>query len=388
METFTGYDRSFYERADELVIRPLNPPAAPFTTPPPRVNPRAPAFPYVDLVSHTPAISRRSLLTAALTGAGVAVVGAGPADAHGRPHRRRVLVATNEPWGTYHVKPLLPEARRRGWDVVQLVPDLSGVQPGDPVPVATLDDVPRADLLVVTGAGDWPADCAAALKRLPLAASSLAYQLPVEAPRAHEFRRRLRVLTASSPAEAKVFDDYLGTRRRVEVVGSPQTDDLPRHAPEAGTVLVLTSVTKSDGTGGSAPGTELLLAAAEKLAASGRHVLVGLHPREDRTLWERYEISEVPSVQASARAEVAVGIPGTVFPLVAAVGVPLVGCVDPRLQIPDYLLSVCSDTITDAAEVVAAAETARPAPRDVLYEAAGPVGGSARRLLKSWGRAC
>lgn len=330
-----------------------------------------------------PVLSRRTLLAGAFAGAVLAAAGAAPAVANGR-RRPRVLVATNEPWGTYHVKPLLPEARRRGWDIVQLVPDLAGVKPGDPVPVAALDTVPEADLLVVTGAGDWPADCAAALARLPLAAASLAYLLPVEAPRAREFRSRLRAITASSPAEAKVFDDYLGVRRPVAVVGSPQTDDLPRHSPEDGTVLVLTSVTRPDATGGSAPGTELLLAAAERLAAAGKHILVGLHPREDRSLWERYEISDVPSVQASARAEAAIGIPGTVFPLVAAVGVPLVGCVDPRLRIPGYLLSVCSDTITDAADAVDAVSRARPVARDVLYEAVGPVGGSTRRLLKAW----
>ncbi|MEV0650829.1 hypothetical protein AB0I28_36805 [Phytomonospora sp. NPDC050363] len=331
----------------------------------------------------TRVLSRRTLLAGALAGAGIAVAGADPAGAAGRG-RRRVLIATNEPWGTYHVKPLLAEARRLGWELVQLVPDLSGIKPGDPVPVATLDAAPRADLLIVTGAGDWPADCAARLHRLPLAASSLAYQLPVEAPRAHEFRSRLRAVTASSPAEAKVFDDYLGTRRRITVVGTPQTDDLPRHAPEAGTVLVLTSVTRSDGTGGSAPGTELLLDAAESLAAAGKHILVGLHPREDRTLWERYEISTVPSVQAAARAEAAIGIPGTVFPVVTALGVPLVGCVDPRLAIPDYLLSVCSGTIDAAGDAVSAVASARPVSRDVLYEAVGPVGGSARRLLKVW----
>ncbi|GAA2209055.1 hypothetical protein GCM10009850_045130 [Nonomuraea monospora] len=331
-------------------------------------------------------VSRRSLLAGALAGAGLTVLGGSPAHATGR-RAPRVFIATNEPWGTYHAAPLLPEARRLGWELTQLVPDRTGVKPGDPVPVALLDEVTDADLLVVTGAGDWPADCAARLRRVPLVASSLAYQLPVEAPRAKEFRGRLRAITASSPAEAKVFDDYLGVRRPIEVVGSPQTDDLPAYAPEAGTVLVLTSVTKSSQTGGSAPGTELLLAAAERLAAAGRHILVGLHPREDRTLWEKYEISTVASVQASARAEAAIGIPGTVFPLVAAVGVPLVGCTDPALQIPDYLLSVCSHTITSADSAVTAVQTARPVSRKVLYEAAGPVGGSARRLFKVWRKA-
>jgi hypothetical protein len=331
-------------------------------------------------------LSRRSLLLGTLSGAGLALAG-GVAHAAERPAttpRFRALVATNEPWGTYHVRPLLPEAKRLGWDVVQLVPDMSGIKPDDPVSVATLGDVPEADLLVVTGAGDWPADCAARLRDLPLVASSLAYQLPVEAPRAAEFRGRLRAVTASSPAEAKVYDDYLGVRRPITVVGTPQTDDLPRHAPEPDTVLVLTSVTKSSETGGSAPGAELLLEAAEALAAAGKRIVVGLHPREDRSLWERYEISSVPSVQASARAEVAVGIPGTVFPVVAAMGVPLVGCTDSRLQVPDYLLSVCSRTITGAQDVVAAVAEAKPVSRDVLYEAVGPVGGSARRLFKVW----
>ncbi|WP_433513492.1 hypothetical protein ACQP2T_59625 [Nonomuraea sp. CA-143628] len=335
-------------------------------------------------------LSRRSLLTGALSGVGLTVLGGTAARAATAPPTGkgpRILIATNEPWGTYHAAPLLPEARRPGWEIVQLVPDRSGIKPGDPVSVATPDEIPRADLLVVTGAGDWPADCAARLRHLPLVASSLAYQLPVEAPRAKEFRGRLRAITASSPAEAKVYDDYLGVRRPITVVGTPQTDDLPKHDPEKGTVLVLTSVTRSSGTGGSAPGTELLLAAAERLAAAGKHILVGLHPREDRSLWERYEISSVPSVQAAARAEAAIGIPGTVFPVVAAVGVPLVGCTDPRLQIPDYLLSVCTHTITNADDAVTAVETAEPVSSKVLYEAVGPVGGSARRLFKVWRKA-
>ncbi|MBB5782448.1 hypothetical protein [Nonomuraea jabiensis] len=332
-------------------------------------------------------LSRRSLLAGALSGAGLTVLGGTAAQAATPGRAPRVLIATNEPWGTYHVAPLLPEARRRGWEITQLVPDLTGIKPGDPVPVATPDRAPDADLLVVTGAGDWPADCAARFRRLPLVASSLAYQLPVEAPRAKEFRDRLRAVTASSPAEAKVFDDYLGTRRPITVVGTPQTDDLPRQAPEPGTVLVLTSVTRSSSTGGSAPGTELLLAAADRLAAAGKHILVGLHPREDRSLWEKYEISSVPSVQASAQAEAAIGIPGTVFPVVAAVGIPLVGCTDPALNIPGYLLSVCSHTITAADEAVPAVTRAEPVSREVLYEAVGPIGGSARRLLKAWRKA-
>ncbi|SEE44461.1 hypothetical protein [Jiangella alba] len=318
--------------------------------------------------------------------AGGRAASAGGRAASAAVRRPRILVATNEPWGTYHVRPLLAEIARRGWDVRQLVPDLSQIAPGETVPIVTPDDEPAADLLVVTGASDWPADCAAAAGRhMPLAASSLAYLNATEAARAHEFERRLRLVTSSSAAEGRSFAGHLGTRRRVRVVGSPQTDTLPTSAPEPGTVLVLTSVTYPDQTGGAAPGTQLLLDAAAALEAAGKHVLVGLHPRENPALWSRYEISAVPSLQASARAEVAIGIPGTVFPLIAAAGVPVVGCVDPRLVVPEYLLAVCSSLIDDAAQALAAVESAT-LPED-LEDVVGPVGGSAARLLDAWGRA-
>ncbi|RKN47271.1 hypothetical protein D7294_01765 [Streptomyces hoynatensis] len=325
--------------------------------------------------------------TAALAGPAVAAPPAAPpaSRAHGR--RLRVLVATNEPWGTYHVSPLLEEAARRRVDLVQLVPDHTQIEAGDPVPVATPGEAPDADLLVVTGAGDWPADCATRFRRLPLAASALAYQQPSEAERAHELRPRIRLFTASSAAEGRAFARYFGTGRRIEVVGSPQTDDLPPRRPEPGLVLVLTSVTYPDATGDAAPGTRLLLDSAARLAAAGRRILVGIHPREDRSLWDAYEISADPSVTASARAEAAIGIPGTVFPLVTAVGTPVVGCTDPELTVPDYLLAVCSATIGDPAAAVPAVAAAHLPDAATLADAVGPVGGSAARLLDAW-RAC
>ncbi|GAA4056476.1 hypothetical protein [Actinomadura miaoliensis] len=334
-------------------------------------------------------VTRRGLVlgaaaTAALAATGTAAT-ASPGGHDDDP--LRVLVATNEPWGTYHVRPLLAEAARRGYLLTQLVPDYSQIAPGESVPVATPQTAPRADLLVVTGASDWPADMAARFPRLRLAASSLAYLNPVEAPRARELRHRLRAITSSSPAEARAFAGYLGLHRPIQVVGSPQTDALPARDPQPDTVLVLTSVTYPDQTGGAAPGTQLLLDAAARLQAAGKRIVVGLHPRENPALWDRYEISDVPSVEAAARAEAAIGIPGTVFPLVVAVGTPVVGCLDPALRVPDYLLAVCSSTITSAEGAVPAVEQARLPDARTLADAVGPVGGSAARLLSSWRRA-
>ncbi|MGW1675868.1 hypothetical protein [Saccharopolyspora sp. NPDC002376] len=123
----------------------------------------------------------------------------------------------------------------------------------------------------------------------------------------------------------------------------------------------------------AAPGTELLLAAADELQAAGKRILVGLHPREDPSLWSRFEISDVPSLQASARAEAAIGIPGTVFPLIAAVGTPLVGCVAPALTVPEHLLAVCSSTIADDGSAVSAMDSAGLPDPEVLADAVGPI---------------
>jgi hypothetical protein len=328
-------------------------------------------------------LSRRRLLEVVLAGSAVAMAGCAAL-----PDRApRVLIATNEPWGTYHVEPLLAEARRRGWTLTQLVPDRSEIDADEPVPVAVSGAFPEADLLVVTGAGDWPADCLARLPDLPVVASSLAYLPAQEAPRAGEVRARVRAATASSLAEAAAFRANLGLPGDVRIVGSAQTDDLPARAPEPGTVLILTSVTRADATGAAAPGARLLLDSARLLADAGKRVVVGLHPREDRALWSGYEISPVRSLQASAGADVAIGIPGTVFPLVAAVGTPLVGCVDAALEIPDYLRGVCSVLIDDPGAAVPAVGQVRPLAPDALAAAVGPIGGSASRLLDAWGEA-
>lgn len=346
----------------------------------PSALPRVP--PVVDLSP----LPRRRLLRAALVAGGALAAGACAAPVADRGGLR-VLIATNEPWGTYHAEPLLAEVERRGWTLTQLVPDPSGIEADERVPVAVPGAFPGADLLVVTGAGDWPADCLGQLPDLPVVASSLAYLTPEEAPRAVEVRARVRAATASSTAEAESFRAHLGLATDVRVVGSAQTDDLPLRSPDRGAVLVLTSVTREDATGAAAPGAQLLLDSARRLADAGRRVVVGLHPREDRALWSDYEISPVRSVQAAAAAEVAIGIPGTVFPLVAAVGTPLVGCVDPALEIPGYLRSVCSAVIDDAAAAVPAVVEVRPLAPDVLAAAVGPVGGSAARLLDAWGEA-
>lgn len=333
---------------------------------------------------HHAGLSRRALIGAGgALAVGLFAGGTLPAEAR---QRFRIAVATNEPWGTYHVKPMLDEVAARGGSLTQLVPDLGGVAAGDPVTVAPLAKVSARDfdLLVVSGATDWPAQALRALPGVPVIASGLAYLNPQRAPYAAEVAARLGGATAGSPAEQQTFAAHLGIRpEQVRVVGIPELDDLPERNPVPGTVLVLTSVTRPDASGGAAPGTTLLLESARALAAEGRHIIVGLHPREDRSLWAEFEIAGDGSLAASARAEVAVGIPGTVFPKIAAVGTPLVGVVADGLTVPQYLLSVCTPART-LAEVRAAVAAARPVSRQQLREVVGPMGHAGRTLVQYW----
>ncbi|WP_211090640.1 hypothetical protein [Nesterenkonia sedimenti] len=301
----------------------------------------------------------------------------------------RVAVATNEPWGAYHVEHVADDVEARGGTIELIVPDMSEVDEEASVPSVPLNeaDPEDYDLLVVNGAEEWPAEVAEAFEDLPLMASSTAYLRPEEAPHAEEIRDRLIGVTASSYAEQETFAVYLGVEEEeIEVVGVPEMDETPEWEPEADTVLILTSVTHPDETGGAAPGAELLLDAAHALDEEGYEILVGLHPREDESLWDEFEIAEEGSVEASARAEVAVGIPGSVFPRIAAVGTPLVGTVDPELDIPDYLTTT-GDMASTVDEVLTAVEDAEPLSDEQLEYVVGPLGEAGPALVDAWAEA-
>ncbi|WCC79120.1 hypothetical protein O6R08_06020 [Cutibacterium equinum] len=197
-------------------------------------------------------------------------------------------------------------------------------------------------------------------------------------------RHRLVGATAQSTAEAAVFAKHWGIRQRdITIVGNPQLDDLPAYRPVKGTVVVATSVTPPSETGGAAPGSELLMDTARALRDHGYRVRVGLHPREDPALWSDFEIATEGTMKAAETAEVVVGIPGSIFPQIAALGAPVVGITEPRLQVPEYILSVATpvDSIAEALAAVRAGQKTAP---DTLRAAVGPLGGSRARLWNYW----
>lgn len=322
---------------------------------------------------------------------------------------RRILFATNEPWGTYHLTPLAPALTRAGVELLHVVPDLEratlppGLPPDGPL---TLVDLPtaaaagvRADLLVVTGATPWPGEVAAALPHLPVAASCLAYMPATPGPASHALRHRICAVTAASAGEADSFAQHLdlpAARERILTVGTPLLDGLlSRPARPRSTrtgvprrVLVLTSVTRADDTGAAAPGTALLQHVADLLDDQGATIQVRLHPREAPALWSRFTPSPHPGLlQALAEVDLAVMIPGTAAPIAAAAGVPVVAISAPGLNVPPHVAAVCGVHLTEAEQSHAWVAAGAPVPSvtsRALHDAVGPVGGAADRLVTAW----
>lgn len=330
-------------------------------------------------------IARRAFVGIVSLMLAVVTVAAPPAHAD---DQLDVLVATNEPYGSYHIKKMVDYVKEQGGRIALVSPDLDH-KADDGVDVITLDQAGTwgADLLVVNGATKWPATVVDALPGIPVVASSLAYLNPERAEFADAIRPRVVGATAQSSDEAKVFASHFGLDAKdIEVVGNMGLDGVAAYDPTPGTVLVATSVTHSDETGGAAPGTQLLMDTAAALAAEGYHIRVGLHPREDRSLWEQYEIAEEGTIAAASSAQVVVGIPGSVFPPIAAIGAPLVGITDPALTVPDYLLKL-SATAGSVDEAVAAVKAEWKPNRSELEAVVGPVGGSKVRLWAAWNAA-
>lgn len=296
-----------------------------------------------------------------------------------------VLVATNEPYGSYHIASMVSYVKGHGGRIALVSPDLDH-RMGDGVDVITVDQAAEwgADLLVVTGATPWPIAVIQHLDSLPVVASSMAYLNPMEAEGAMLVRSRLVGATAQSSAESAVFATHWGIPKHdITVVGNPQLDGLPAYRPEENTVLVATSVTHQSETGSCAPGTDLLMRTAEALHNHGYRVRVGLHPRENPSLWSNFEIAIEGTVRAAETAKVVVGIPGSVFPQIAALGAPLVGITDDRLHVPDYIMSVATPVKTVDQALTAVRAGRRPAAQH-LRSVVGPLGGSRARLWNYW----
>lgn len=297
----------------------------------------------------------------------------------------RIVLATAEPLGAYHLSALASAMTASPHQFTHLIPydeKVQGTRWHDTT--ASLAALLDADRLVVTGGGfsAWTALVAAHANSLGVSVlfSELAFVPTV--PPAFTVPRLERV-SAVSRSGSLALATYLGVPEdAIVVTGNPLLDAMPAYCPDPSTILVVSTVmperTDPDGQ---------LRSLAARLKGEGLRVRVRCHPREDVAYWAGFDISlEGTIVQAAAGAQAAVGYLGSASPPLAALGVPFV-VLDPvgeRESLPFLHKAAVSAWTTTADGARAALAAATPVARDAVEAVTGPLGGSAERVVSFW----
>lgn len=296
-----------------------------------------------------------------------------------------IVIATAEPRGAYHLTPLKKAINASLHNFTHLTPYPEPLQ-GDVVTSvsSTTACLDSADVVVVTGGAmnPWTELVAREANRLRVRVlySELAWTRAVR----YDALPRVHAASALSPSSALRVGSMLNKPwRTVKVTGIPALDDLPAYDPLPDSVLVLSTVDHSvrdpDG---------VLLKAAAILRSSGRTVRVRCHPREDRSIWDGYEVVESePQTFSASKASLVIGYPGSAHVLAAAVGAPVIS-VEPTADFRHVLTPQEADLLasrpTTLQELLDSVPTASPCDMNALFAATGPVGGASDRVLDFW----
>lgn len=298
----------------------------------------------------------------------------------------RVVIATAEPRGAYHLRALWDVMAASGHEFVHLIPYDEPVQ-GRRWPVTTgeLSSVLAADRLVVTGGSlsAWTHAVAsfANARGVPVRFSELAF-VPTDASRLA--LPHLEAVSAISISGARALAGYFGiTVTDVTVTGNPILDAVPprAHVP-SGVLLVSTDVPSEVDPQGH------LFALAAALRDRGERVVVSPHAREDVSHWDGFELAADGALAAAAQCRVAVGYLGSAAPLVASTGCPFV-VLDPlgaRRNLEEFHRAATSGWASSSVDALVLLDSVAAVPREALELVTGPVGGSAQRVVDFWVR--
>jgi hypothetical protein len=362
------------------------------------------------------------------------------------PDRPTVYLSTaegNKPrGGVYHADALRAAADQAGVNLVSLVQDRSLVAPEQQHLVATpaeaRDRHKAGDVLVLTSAEQFPAECSEALRDLPLVGSAMTALVPEKTPYADRanLRSGAAMLTAQSDLAWPEFAKATGVPRHRphEIIGSPPLDSLPTwHAPDPADrrVAIPTLVTGEPAQIDGDPNHPLArvaraasrfpLQAAVALKQAGYEPVIFAHPREDKqqyvdaglTVADQRTINGIAGDENTPGFRYVVGNGGSLNADLAAlsreengvtVGPAVVALTyDGQRWPPDYVYSGCErlqvDTsVTDALRagadraelvssesIVTALDQARPATVQQADAINGPRdGAAARRLVDAW----
>lgn len=296
----------------------------------------------------------------------------------------RVVIATAEPLGAYHLAPFAGPLEGHPVTFVHLVPYPEPVQ-GDAIMEVTarLEVIDSCDRVVVTG-GTFSAWTELVSRYAATLGKPVLFSELADVGNAAPIARRVPVTaaTALSTDGAACVAKYLRLSN-VTVTGTPALDGLPAWEPVRGRVLLLSTsdMTRRD------PDL-VLLATGHALRERGWEVRVRVHPREDRSPWAGFALVDGETqAESAASAQVVVGYPGSAHVLAAAVGVPVIA-LSPTAELAavftERQAAAMSAHAQSAAEVVELVSRVRSPDPAMVETVVGPLGGAARRIVELW----
>ena len=288
----------------------------------------------------------------------------------------KIVTVTAEPQANYHFQDF-PEHLVQG--ITHLVPDNTRIQGKSFLP--TTDDLNilnDADLLVVEGGDftDWTTRIAflANSLNIPVVLTELAYNsaIPSENP-----LPELIGVSANSPYGAENYRKYLGGREDIVITGHTMLDSLPKWEPIDKTVLCLSSESLVDD--GVALKESIAL-----LEAEGYKVTVRCHPREDKTLWKGYNLSDGSKLlDELATTNFVIGVAGTAFSAVLAMGIPTVIIKESTADnvLPEYRNIFTYASSKDIVKMIA---TVKPYHKEDIAYITGTIGNACETIVSFW----
>ena len=296
----------------------------------------------------------------------------------------RLVVATSEPLGAYHLTPLSVDLYSADHHFIHLVPYAEPLQGSHGFEVTSdLEEALSADLLVITGG-----DLSAWTKSLALLANS--QEVPV-------FYSQLALGTVSSRHSDVLFSgatfmSELGMERSPAflkncvntVTGNPQLDKGGRSVPARKSVLLLSTSDSSD-----RDPEQHLLKLGRALLDAGWTVTVRPHPRERTDTWIEFKTDSNSSfvTQAVSHA-VVVGYPGSLLPLSGALKRPTLS-LSPTEEFreildTEWLKSVSGQVLSSSEAINALLDGLAPPSELDCARCCGPIGSSALRVVTAW----
>lgn len=305
----------------------------------------------------------------------------------------RVVIVTSEPRGAYHLSKLVVPEGLRHWAVCHLVPYREPLQGHHDLEVSSsLRRIDESDLLIVTG-GDLSAwsHCVATYansRGVPVFYSQVSLGVPSLECSSVSFvgSSFMSLLHLESAPDHVVFDHSVITGN-LHLDSAASREKKTDSAASKSALLLSTSDSQERD-----PALELR-SLATALTKNGWRVVVRPHPREDVSVWTGFEIDcDTPFASQVAESSAVAGYPGSMMPLVGALGVPSV-VLAPSMSLSSTLSNGAENSVSARVSSFTEALDLLESGLEVADEAAclrvcGPVGGASSRLFKAWSDFC